>query len=186
MSIFFITLSTIMLAAAFLLVRDGYLLASENITPSCDVNPFFSCGNIFSTWQAQVFLSTPNPVYGLIGYTIMLTIFVATFQKAVFKPWFWRIFTIGVILAWGFLMWLFYQSVFTIGFLCLYCIIVWVIHTIFLFVFIPAMLKNNLIKVNEKVSEIGAKILPYMWVPIVLVFIIMIISVGMQFPLLFV
>jgi uncharacterized membrane protein len=183
--IFTAVFSTIMLIASFMLVRDAYLLASTGTQPSCDVNPFFSCGNVFETWQAKVLFETPNPVFGLIGYTVILTVSVMMIQGITLKQWFWRVFAVGMFAAWGFLMWLFYQSVFMIGFLCLYCIIVWAAHTILLFPLTLWLMKEGVLYSKDNVKSIGGTLLPYSWLPIVAVFTVILVSIRIQFPLLF-
>ena len=177
--------STIMLIASFMLVRDAYLLASTGTEPSCDVNPFFSCGNVFNSWQAKVFFEAPNPVFGLIGYTVVLTVSVIMMQGIIIQRWFMRVFTVGMFAAWGFLMWLFYQSVFMIGFLCLYCMIVWVAHTILLFPLSLWLMKEGMFSSREKVKSIGEGLLPYSWIPIVASLTAIVASIRVQVPLLF-
>jgi uncharacterized membrane protein len=183
--IFVILSSVVLWVAAFLLSRDSYLLAAEGVTPSCDVNPFFSCGSVFGTWQAKVFLSAPNQLFGVAGYMIVGTVGVAMIQGAMFKQWFWRAFLTGMFLAWGFLMWLFTQSVFMIGFLCLYCMIVWAAHTVLLFPLTLWLMREGLLTGNIKVKEIGSLLLPYSWLPVVLTFSVIFVSILVQFPLLF-
>jgi uncharacterized membrane protein len=183
--IFTAIFSTIMLIASFMLVRDAYLLASVGVKPSCDVNPFFSCGNVFNSWQAKVFFEAPNPVFGLIGYTVVLTVSVIMMQGIIIQRWFWRAFTAGMFVAWLFLMWLFYQSVFMIGFLCLYCMIVWAAHTIVLFPLTLWLLKEGMLSGNTIVKRFGGTFLPYSWLPIIVVSAVILISIRIQFPLLF-
>ena len=183
--IFTAVLSIIMLTASFMLVRDAYLLASAGTQPSCDVNPFFSCGNVFETWQAKILFSTPNPTFGLIGYTVLLTTSVVMMQGTVLREWFWRVFTVGMFAAWVFLMWLFYQSVFMIGFLCLYCMIVWAAHTTLMFPFATWLLKEGMLSSEKNLKNIGGTLLPYTWVPVVATFAIIFVSIRVQFPLLF-
>jgi uncharacterized membrane protein len=180
-----VVLSLILWVSAFLLSRDSYLLAADNITPSCDVNPFFSCGSVFNTWQAKILFSAPNQLFGVAGYMIVGTVGMVMMQGVQLKQWFWRSFLIGLFAAWGFLMWLFTQSVFMIGFLCLYCMIVWFIHTIMFFPFTIWAFKEGLITDNVKVKKAAEMILPYSWLPIVVTFSVIIISIIVQFPLLF-
>lgn len=183
--IFTAIFSTIMLIASFMLVRDAYLLATAGTKPSCDVNPFFSCGNVFNSWQAKVFFEAPNPVFGLIGYTLVLTVSAIMMQGIIMQRWFMRVFTVGMFAAWGFLMWLFYQSVFMIGFLCLYCIIVWVAHTIVLFPLTLWLMKEGMLSSKGTVKSIGGVFLPYAWLPILATFSVILLSIRVQFPLLF-
>jgi uncharacterized membrane protein len=169
--------------AAFSLAREGYLLASQGIRPSCDINPFFSCGNVMESWQASVFFDAPNQLYGVAGYVIPTVVGIALIQGVTLRRWFWSLFALGMFAAWAFLMWLFYQAVFVIGFLCLYCMVVWVVHTIAFWVFLPwAMSKGWL---GSSAVRMGKSTLPYAWLPILLTFAVMTVSIRVQFPLLF-
>lgn len=171
--------------AAFSLAREGYLLASQGIRPSCDINPFFSCGNVMESWQASVFFDAPNQLYGVAGYVIPTVVGIALIQGAQFKRWFWVLFTLGMFAAWAFLMWLFYQAVFVIGFLCLYCMVVWVVHTIVFWPFLSWAMSRGLVSSGSRTVALGKATLPYSWLPIVITFAVMTISIRVQFPLLF-
>ena len=175
----------ISLVSAFELAREGYLLAAEGKTPSCDINPFFSCGNVMQSWQARVFLEAPNQLLGIAGFAVVTAIAVTLLTGAKFPRWFWRVFTVGLFAAWMFLMWLFYQAVFTIGFLCLYCMIVWVSHSILWWLFLPWAMSHGLLSGAEWVRRLGRAILPYSWVFIVVNFAVIVLAIWAQFPLLF-
>ncbi|MDR9395954.1 vitamin K epoxide reductase family protein [Pontimonas sp.] len=176
----------ISLAASFLLARDGYLLAAEGTTPSCDINPFFSCGNVMESWQARVFLDAPNQLMGIAGWAVVATIGVGLIQGAGFQKWFWRIAGLGMLGAWVFLMWLFQQAVFVIGFLCLYCMVVWVLHTILFWVFVPWAAREGLFGQARWLTKAGATLAPFSWVPIVATFATIALTIYVQFPLLFI
>ncbi len=171
--------------AAFTLAREGYLLVSAGVTPSCDINPFFSCGNVMGSWQAAVFFDAPNQLYGVAGYVIPTVVGLALIQGAKFQRWFWVLFAIGMFAAWVFLMWMFYQAVFVIGFLCLYCMVVWVIHTIVLWPFLAWAAGKGLLGRAPWLTRLGNRTLGFMWLPIVVTFAVITLSVRVQFPLLF-
>jgi uncharacterized membrane protein len=171
--------------AAFTLAREGYLLASAGIAPSCDINPFFSCGNVMQTWQAMVFFDAPNQLFGVAGYVIPTVVGVALIQGAKFKRWFWVLFTIGMFAAWVFLMWLFYQAAFVIGFLCLYCMVVWVTQTVIFWPWLSWAMGRGLLGKGPKLVALGRSTLGYSWLPIVVTFAVIAISIRVQFPLLF-
>ena len=175
----------ISLIAAFELAREGYLLAAEGKTPSCDINPFFSCGNVMQTWQARVFIEAPNQLLGIAGFAVLTAIAVTVLTGSRFPRWFWRVFTVGNFAAWLFLMWLFYQAVFVIGFLCLYCMVVWVSHSVFWWVFLPWAAGNGLLAEASWLRRAGKALLPYSWVLIVLNFATITLAIWVQFPLLF-
>lgn len=185
MSLLIALTGLVSLIAAFELVREGYLLAAEGRTPSCDINPFFSCGSVMESWQARVALDAPNQLFGVAGYAVVTTIGVAMAQGARFQRWFWQVTTAGLLAAWLFLMWLFVQAVFAIGILCLYCMVVWVAHTILWWIFLPWAMREKLIADSPTLSRWGATLLPYSWVPIAITFAVITLSIYVQFPLLF-
>ncbi len=182
----FITIiGLVSLIASFMLARDGYLLAAEGKTPTCDINPFFSCGNVMEAWQARIFFDAPNQLMGIAGWAVVATIGVSLLQGAGFQRWFWRVAGVGMFAAWLFLMWLFVQAAFAIGFLCLYCMVVWVTHTILFWVFIPWAAREGLFAESAGLRTIGGALLPYSWVPIVATFATITLTIYAQFPLLF-
>ena len=182
---FFTIIGLVSLAASFMLARDGYLLAAEGQTPTCDINPFFSCGNVMQAWQARIFVDAPNQLMGIAGWAVIATIGVALIQGAGFQRWFWRTAAVGMLGAWLFLMWLFSQAVFVIGFLCLYCMVVWVTHTVLFWVFVPWAAREGLLTDSPGLRRLGAALLPYSWVPIVATFATITLTIYVQFPLLF-
>jgi uncharacterized membrane protein len=102
------------------------LIANPSYIPSCNINPFISCGSVMKTPQASLF-GFPNSLLGILGFSIMLTVGMAELAGAKFKKWFWVTAEIGITLAVIFVYWLFYQSIYRIGALCPYCMVVWVV-----------------------------------------------------------
>ena len=182
---FLLISSLVLWFAAFTLTRETYLLASAGITPSCNINPFFSCGDVMQSWQATVFFGAPNQLYGVAGYVIPVVVGIALIQGAKFRRWFWVLFTLGMVVAWGFLMWLFYQAVFVIGFLCLYCMVAWAMHTIVLWPWLSWALGRGLLGKSNRLVSLGRATLGFTWIPIVLTFVVITLSIRIQFPLLF-
>jgi len=171
--------------AAFTLSREGYALAKSGQTPSCVINPFFSCGNVMESWQATVFFDTPNQLYGVAGFMIVAAIGAAMLAGATMRRWFWVLFTLGIFLAYVWLMWMFYQAVFMIGFLCLYCMVVWAVHIPLVWIFIPWALKNQLLASSPSLRNLGSRWLPYSWIVIVINYAIIALAILIQFPQLF-
>ena len=118
---------TIGFLAAFVLTIDKFkLLANPHFQPLCSINPVISCVSVAGTPQAAVF-GFPNMFLGIAGFAMVMTVGMAMFAGAKFKPWFWRLFNIGSLLGAIFIHWLFYQSVYNIGALCIYCMITWAV-----------------------------------------------------------
>ncbi len=110
---------------AFIIMYEKiHLLTNPAYKPSCSINPIISCGNVMSSWQGSVF-GFPNPIIGLAGFPIVITIGMAMLAGAKFKRWFWIGLNIGALFGVSFITWLFFQSVYSIQALCPYCMVVW-------------------------------------------------------------
>lgn len=122
-----IVLGGIGLAAAFTLMVDKVkILQNPDFRPSCDINPVLSCGSVMVTDQASVF-GFPNPMLGLIGFSIVVTMGVL-YASGVHPPRWMQIGLGGGALAGVvFVHWLAYQSLYEIGALCPWCMVVWAV-----------------------------------------------------------
>tara|TARA_B100000902_G_C26999233_1_gene759027 strand:- start:53 stop:616 length:564 start_codon:yes stop_codon:yes gene_type:complete len=171
--------------SALTLAREGYKLALTGEKPSCDINPFFSCGNVMQTWQATVFFETPNQLLGIGGYAVVAVIGASLMAGATLNRLFWLLTAAGLFGAYAWLMWMFYHAVFVIGFLCLYCMVVWAIHIAIWWVFVPWALKAGIFGSNPKLVKSGSRWLPYSWIAIIINYAVIGLSILIQFPLLF-
>lgn len=113
-----------LLASATLLIEKIELLKDPDYVPSCSINPILSCGSIMRTWQAEVF-GFPNPVLGVIGFAVVLTVGVSLLSGVDYPRLFWVGLQIGATLGLVFVHWLIYQSLYRIDALCPYCMVVW-------------------------------------------------------------
>lgn len=114
-------------AAAFtLLVEKIALLKDPTYVPSCSINPILSCGSVMQTDQAEA-LGFPNPILGVAGFAIIITVGIALLAGATFARWFWWGLQAGVTVAVVFVHWLIFQSLYRIDALCPYCMVVWVV-----------------------------------------------------------
>ena len=115
------------LVAAFtLLVEKIELLKDPSYVPSCSINPILSCGSIMKTSQAEAF-GFPNPIIGIIGFSVLITIGVLLLNHTPFPRWIWVGLQIGTTFAVVFVHWLIFQSLYRIDALCPYCMVVWVV-----------------------------------------------------------
>ena len=115
------------LAAAFtLLVEKIELLTDPTYVPSCSINPILSCGSVMKTDQAEAF-GFPNPIIGVAGFAVILTVGMARLAGAEFRRWFWWGLQAGVTFAVVFVLWLIFRSLFRIDPLRPYCMVVWVV-----------------------------------------------------------
>ena len=111
-------------AAGTLVGERIQLYIDANHTTSCDLGGAFSCSTVMKSTAAQAF-GFPNPLIGLVGFTIVLVIGVTVLSGASMPRWYWVAFQVGVLAAFAFLVWLYSEAVYVIGALCLYCMICW-------------------------------------------------------------
>lgn len=122
-----------LLAASQLMIDTAKIAQNPNIDLPCNLSPFVSCTSINSSSQSRVF-GFPNPIMGVAGFSVIITVGVLLLFGAEPNRRFWRLFTIGITLAIIFIHWLIFQSIYIIGNLCLYCMVTWVaIWPIFLY-----------------------------------------------------
>ncbi|WP_082523389.1 vitamin K epoxide reductase family protein [Geodermatophilus sp. Leaf369] len=134
------------LLAAFVLAVEKYrLLTDSAYVPTCSINPVLSCGSVMTSPQAEAF-GFPNPLLGLIGFSVVLVVGAALAGGAVLPVWFWAGLQVGVSAAVVFVHWLIAASLYRIGALCPYCMVVWVV-VIALFVAVTA---RNLTAVTRR------------------------------------
>jgi uncharacterized membrane protein len=123
--IFLIVSGLVGLTAAFALTLEKiHKLANPNEAASCDFSVVVQCGKNLASWQGALF-GFPNPLIGLMAWSVVITIGVGILAGARFAPWFWRAFVICSAGAFAFVIWLFSQSVFVLGTLCPWCMVTW-------------------------------------------------------------
>ncbi|GAA4196112.1 vitamin K epoxide reductase family protein [Streptosporangium oxazolinicum] len=115
-----------LLAAFVLAVEKIALLKNPEYVPSCSINPVLSCGSIMTTPQAELF-GFPNPLLGVAGFAVVVTVGAALLAGAGFGRWFWLGLQAGVTCGAVFVHWLIFQSLYVIGALCPYCMVVWAV-----------------------------------------------------------
>lgn len=125
-----------LIAAFELTLEKVRVLADPNYVPGCDLNPVLSCGSVIITPQAEVF-GFPNPVMGLIGFSVVVTLGVLLLARVTLPRWIWVGLNIGALAGFGFVQWLVWQSLYSIGALCPWCMVVWTV-TAPIFVWVTA------------------------------------------------
>lgn len=115
-----------LIAAVNLIIEKVRILSDPNYAPSCDINPIVSCGSIIITPQAEAF-GFPNPILGVIGFSVVITIGVLLLAKTTLPSWVWLGLNAGALLGFCFVGWLIWQSLYSIGALCPWCMVVWTV-----------------------------------------------------------
>jgi uncharacterized membrane protein len=113
-----------LLASMTLTVEKIDILLNSSYVPSCNLNPIISCGSVMVTPQASV-LGFPNPLLGIVAFTVMLVVGVLAVAKVPLPQWVWIGLTAGIFVGAVFVHWLIFQSLYRIGALCPYCMVVW-------------------------------------------------------------
>lgn len=149
------------LIAAFELTLEKFrVLSDADYVPNCDINPVLSCGSVIVTEQAEVF-GFPNPVMGLVGFTIVITLGVLTIAGIVLPRWVWWGLNVGALAGFVFVQWLVWQSLYSIGALCPWCMVVWTVTApIFLWI-TSANLANGRLGLSE---SMGRSIASLRWI----------------------
>jgi len=115
-----------LVASLTLTVEKIELLRNPSYVPSCNVNPILSCGSVMVTPQASV-LGFPNPLLGIVGFTVVVATGVLAVAKVPLPQWYWIGLAVGVLVGAAFVQWLIFQSLYRIGALCPYCMVVWAV-----------------------------------------------------------
>jgi uncharacterized membrane protein len=69
----------------------------------------------------------PNPIIGVIGFSVTVTVAVLAIAGVGLPNWFWGGLWSGLALGIGFICWLIFQSLYRINALCPYCMVVWAV-----------------------------------------------------------
>lgn len=115
-----------LVAAIELIIQKISVLSDPDFVPNCDINPVLSCGSVINTEQASLF-GFPNPVLGLIGFTIVIMFGALLFAGVELPRSMWLGLNLGALAGMVFVIWLVSQSLYVIGALCPWCMVVWAV-----------------------------------------------------------
>ena len=124
--IFFVAGMIGIAASIELIIQKIAVLNNPDFVPNCDINPVLSCGSVINTEQASLF-GFPNPVLGVIGFTIVIMFGALLFAGVQLPRTMWLGLNLGALLGMFFVVWLVGQSLYVIGALCPWCMVVWAI-----------------------------------------------------------
>lgn len=152
------------LLAAWVITIDKFKLleaeiAGEVYTPGCSLNPIVSCGSVMESEQAEAF-GFPNPMIGLVAYSVVICIGVAVLAGARYRPWFWYGLQGGTLFGVGFCTWLQYQSLYVISALCLWCSLAWVATIVMFWYTTLHNVRHGLIRLPQRLR---APLLEFHW-----------------------
>jgi uncharacterized membrane protein len=113
--------------ASFTLTYDKiHVLMDKSYEPSCNINPIISCGSVMKTEQASL-LGVPNPVFGLIAFSMLFTFGILLAGGAKVGRWIWLGAQVAATAGVVFMHYLFFQGVFRINAICPWCFAVWMV-----------------------------------------------------------
>jgi uncharacterized membrane protein len=143
-----------------LTVEEIHLLKDPQAALSCDLNPVVTCGDTILTDQAKAF-GIPNPVIGIVLFSMLFAFGISLAAGAKYKRWFWRGLQAGATFGLLFSHWLIYQALYEIGSLCIYCMTTWVV-VIALFVYVTFYnIERNHIKFTPTLDRAIRKVRAY-------------------------
>jgi uncharacterized membrane protein len=174
-------LGAVGLYAAFALTIEKFqTLENPDAALSCDFSLLVQCGANLSSWQGSLF-GFPNPVIGLICWSVVITIGVALLAGARFARWFWLGFNLGVLGALVFVIWLMGQSIFIIGTLCPWCMVTWAVVIPLFWLVTLDNLRTGRIPAGAGMRRLAAS--AYGWIPLITLVCYLIVAIIAQVQL---
>jgi uncharacterized membrane protein len=140
-------------ASIELIVQKIAVLSNPNFVPNCDINPVLSCGSVINTAQAAIF-GFPNPVLGVIGFTIVIMFGALLFAGVELPRSMWLGLNIGALAGMFLIIWLVGQSLYVIGALCPWCMVVWAITIPIFWQVTTDNLASKRLSLGKSLSEI--------------------------------
>ncbi|MCD2158144.1 vitamin K epoxide reductase family protein [Rhodococcus cerastii] len=164
-----------LVSSAALIIERFELLLDPSYVPSCSINPIISCGTVMTSSQAAI-LGFPNPILGLVAFTVSLTTGVISLAGVSLPRWYWICLSLGGFIGAGLIHFLIFQSLFRIGALCPYCMVVWII-TIPLFVISVDIAAAKLFQT----STVAKLLHEWRWSLVALWYAVMVLLIGERF-----
>ncbi len=140
-------------ASIELIIQKIAVLSNPDFVPNCDINPVLSCGSVINTAQAAIF-GFPNPVLGVIGFTIVIMFGALLFAGVELPRSMWLGLNIGALAGMFLIIWLVGQSLYVIGALCPWCMVVWAITIPIFWQVTTDNLAGNRLSLGKSLSEI--------------------------------
>ena len=140
-------------ASIELIIQKIAVLSDPDFVPNCDINPILSCGSVISTEQASLF-GFPNPVLGVIGFTIVIMFGALLFTGVELPRLMWLGLNFGALAGMVFVIWLVSQSLYAIGALCPWCMVVWAVTIPIFWQVTTDNLASNKLSLGKSLSEV--------------------------------
>jgi uncharacterized membrane protein len=167
------------LLSAMVLTIDRFRLLEDPSTQlACNLSPFIACGPVMQS-RAGALFGFPNPLLGIIGFSVVLTTGVLRSAGIVLPRWYHRGLQVGVLLAAVFITWLQTQSLYVIGALCLWCMLVW---TVTIPLVVVVTLENAATgRLGTGLERLGARLRPYAVTVVAVWYLVVLAAIGLRF-----
>ncbi len=143
-----------LLAAFQLSVDKVHLLENPDTQLSCSINAVLNCTSVMKTPQASL-LGFPNSFLGIIGFSIFLFFAITSLMGTKYTKTVLRLLLAGIVGAWIFALWLFFDSLYVIQILCPWCLLTTLSTTIVFATLLRISLMDNLFNIkNSKLKKI--------------------------------
>lgn len=142
-----------LVASMALTIEKFKILLDPHYVPPCNVNPIVSCGSVMTTPQASL-LGFPNPLLGIIGFTVVMVTGVLAVAKVPLPQWYWIGLTVGTLIGATLVHWLIFQSLYRIGALCPYCMVVWAVTIPLLVVLVSIVFRPTLERGDSAIARV--------------------------------
>ncbi len=141
------------LLASLMLTHDKIqVLQNPDYDPFCNINPIFSCRSVMVTEQASL-LGLPNTVFGVIGFTALVTLGFLLAAGAQIKRWLWLVVQLSATVGVIFMHYLFFQAVYRINAICLWCFATWiVVIPVFWYITLYNLREGHIRLKNDKIA----------------------------------
>jgi uncharacterized membrane protein len=154
------------------------LLVDPSAHLACNVSPFIACGPVMQS-RAGALFGFPNPLLGIIGFSVLLTTGVVGLAAARLPRWYHQGLQVGVLAAAVFITWLQTQSLYVIGALCLWCMLVWAVT-------IPVVVTVTLHNaaaghLGRRLVSPGRRLRPYVVTVTAIWYLVLVTAIGLRF-----
>ncbi len=154
-----VALASIGLAAACILTIEKIeLLKDPSHITSCSFSPIVACSPVIGSPQASAIDSIPNPIFGIFGFTAVLTagMTILAGARKLSRVWWLTLFA-GTCFGIAFSMWLITQGIYNIGALCLYCLSVWIVSFSLFWIVLSEILQQKHLSIHSKLDTLIIK-----------------------------
>jgi hypothetical protein len=132
------------------------------------------------TKQAAL-LGFPNPILGIVAFSIALVAGVLWLGRVELPHWFWLGLSAGLLLGEVFVHWLIFESLYEIGALCPYCMVVWAVTMPLFVLALSRTISTASSNPDERPVTVGRLFLEWRWTLLAVWYAIVVALIGIRF-----